>query len=81
MPDGSIVAIGQKVLVQCSDGKTWKPIGSPLPSTGLLQGNLAYNSVAGAFYVAFWDCTTKVPAKAIWKQDFAASAGARKECP
>jgi photosystem II stability/assembly factor-like uncharacterized protein len=79
MPDGSIVAIGQKTLVQCGDGKTWKPIGSPLPSTGLTQGNLAYNSVAGAFYMAFWNCTPTIPAKAIWKQDFAVPASEGKK--
>jgi photosystem II stability/assembly factor-like uncharacterized protein len=71
MPDNSIVAAGAAGLIQCSDGKTWKTIVATLPSTGLIKGQIAYNSVAKSFYMYFWDCTSKVPAGAIWKFDYA----------
>jgi photosystem II stability/assembly factor-like uncharacterized protein len=74
MPDGSIVALGQNALVQCSDGKTWKQIGSTLPSTGLTMQRIAYNSVARSFYMSFSDCNSTVPAGAVWKEDVVSSS-------
>jgi hypothetical protein len=74
MPDNSIVARGAGALMQCSDGKTWKTVGSALPSTGLTNGQIAYNSVSQSFFVAFWNCNSTVPSNAIWKQDFPTQA-------
>jgi hypothetical protein len=75
MPDGSIVTLGANTLIQCSDGKTWTTLVNSWPAgvSSLLQSNIAYNSIAKAFYVAFWDCTQTVPAKAIWKYDMSSS--------
>jgi photosystem II stability/assembly factor-like uncharacterized protein len=80
MPDGSIVAIGSTSLVQCSNGSSWTAITGGLPSApGKTMGNLAYNSVAKSFYIAFWDCGSTVPSNAIWKLDYSASVSIDKK--
>jgi hypothetical protein len=79
MPDGSIVAVGQNALVQSRDGKTWNAIGSAFPSgVPSTQGNIAYNPIARAFFIAFWDCGNVVPANAIWKEAYAGTPIIRK---
>jgi hypothetical protein len=71
LPDGSIVAVGQTTLVQCSDNTTWKSICSTFPNpSGLTLGNVSYNAGSGSFFIAHWDCSNAIPAQAIWKHDF-----------
>jgi photosystem II stability/assembly factor-like uncharacterized protein len=72
MPDGSIAAIGQGKIVQCSNGTTWTTlVGSLPPATGNL--GVAYNSVSGAFFISLLDCNATVPATGLWKYDYATS--------
>jgi photosystem II stability/assembly factor-like uncharacterized protein len=75
LPDGSIVAVGQTTLVQCSDNSTWKTICSAFPNpSGLTLGNVSYNAGSGSFFIAHWDCSNAIPAQAIWKHDFGTTA-------
>jgi hypothetical protein len=71
LPDGSIVAVGNNSLVRCADGSTWTTLVRSWPAGqgGLTQGMIAYNSVAGAFYMAFYNCNSVVPANAVWRYD------------
>jgi photosystem II stability/assembly factor-like uncharacterized protein len=82
MPDASIVAIGSATLVQSANGgTTWKSIGSALPVSGMTQSDLAYDEVTGTFFMAYWDCTSTIPANALWKQVFSSTSVSQTVSP
>jgi hypothetical protein len=75
MPDGSIVTYGASTLVKSVNGASWIAIGSAYPSTpGLGRESMAYNSVAGSFFISFGNGDRTVSSNCIWKQDFAGTS-------
>jgi hypothetical protein len=73
LPGGAIATLGKDgIMISADDGATWKTVapGLPIPpGGGITVGGLAYNAVAGAAYVWFWDCGNVVRPDAIWRCD------------
>jgi hypothetical protein len=74
LPDGRIVIVGKDHLQISSDkGRTWKPIGQPLPYPGGGYNGArgpAYSARTKTFYVWRWDCGDKVLPDAIMSAGF-----------
>jgi hypothetical protein len=74
LPGGVIATLGKDaILISIDDGATWRTVapGLPIPTGDHTIGGLAYNAVAGAAYVWFWDCHNVVRPDAIWRYDLA----------
>lgn len=74
LPGGAIATLGKNgIMISADDGATWQTVaqGLPLPEGDHVVGGLAYNTVAGAAYVWFWDCGNVVRPDAIWRYDLA----------
>ena len=74
LPDGRIVIIGKDHLLISSDkGRTWKPIGQPLPYPGGGYDGArgpAYSARTKTFYIWRWGCGDKVLPDAIMSAGF-----------
>jgi photosystem II stability/assembly factor-like uncharacterized protein len=74
LPDGRIVIIGKDHLQISSDkGRTWKPIGQPLPYPGGGYNGArgpAYSARTKTFYIWRWDCGDEVLPDAIMSAGF-----------
>jgi len=74
LPGGAIATLGKNgILVSLDEGATWKTVapGLPIPKGDHVVGGLAYNALAAAAYVWFWDCGNVVRPDAIWRCDMA----------
>jgi hypothetical protein len=74
LPDGRIVIVGKDhLLISADKGKTWKPIGEPLPYPGGGYDGArgpAYSARTKTFYVWRWDCSNNVVANAVMSAGF-----------
>jgi photosystem II stability/assembly factor-like uncharacterized protein len=74
LPDGRIVILGKDHLQISSDkGRTWKPIGQPLPYPGGGYNGArgpAYSARTKTFYIWRWDCGNSVLPDAIMSAGF-----------
>jgi photosystem II stability/assembly factor-like uncharacterized protein len=74
LPDGRIVIIGKDHLLISSDkGKSWKPIGEPLPYPGGGYDGArgpAYSARTKTFFIWRWDCGSNVLPNAVMSAGF-----------
>jgi len=74
LPDGRVAVLGKDhVLLSSDHGKTWTPVGDPLPLPGGGYGGArgpTYSARTKTFYVWQWDCTNVVLPNAIWSAGF-----------
>jgi hypothetical protein len=72
LPDGSLAAVGFDHLQRSTDGgKTWTPIGEPLPFS--IFGNqltLTYSAALKTFFLSHWDCDNLVLPDAVMAAGF-----------
>ncbi len=72
LPDGRVVALGQDHLLVTSDGKSWQPIGEPLPFPGSncnIYG-FAYSAALKTFFINHNDCKAVLLADALYSAGF-----------
>jgi hypothetical protein len=70
LPDGRVAAAGVKgkpIMITADKGKTWKPIGSPLPYD---PAGVTYSKFRKAFYVWHGDCKDPSAKDAILHEPF-----------
>jgi hypothetical protein len=74
LPDGRIAIVGKDhLLVSADKGKTWTPIGEPLPYPGGGYDGargLAYSARTKTFFIWRWDCNGNVPSNAVMSAGF-----------
>jgi hypothetical protein len=74
LPDGRIVVVGKDHLqISADKGKTWKPIGAPLPYAGGGYDGArgpAYSARTKTFYIWKWGCGNNVLPDAIMSMGF-----------
>jgi hypothetical protein len=74
LPDGRIAILGKDhVLISSDKGKSWKPIGEPLPYPGGGYDGArgpTYSARTKTFYVWRWDCGDRVLPNAIMSAGF-----------
>jgi photosystem II stability/assembly factor-like uncharacterized protein len=74
LPDGRIVVVGKDHVQATADGgKTWGPIGDPMPFPGGgFDGanGVTYSAMTKTLFVWHWDCGNNVPANAIASMAF-----------
>ncbi len=72
LPDGRIVALGKDHLLVTSDGKSWAPIGEPLPFAGANCGiyGFAYSALSKTFFIHHNDCKAVLLPTAIYSAGF-----------
>jgi hypothetical protein len=72
LPDGRVVALGKDNLLATTDGKSWKPIGDPLPFKGMNCGTygFAYSAAIKTFFINHNDCKGAILATSVYSSGF-----------
>ncbi len=73
LADGRIATMGKtQLLVSATDGRTWRPLGPPIPTDGAF--GLTYSAARNAVYAWKWDCGDVVPAGSVQRLDLGSPA-------
>jgi photosystem II stability/assembly factor-like uncharacterized protein len=73
LPDGRVVTLGMSHLLATTDhGKTWNPIGDPLPFPGANCGTygLTYSAWTKTFFINHNDCSGHVATSSVYSAGF-----------